>query len=99
MSQIDSFQATLETCQLEDLGFKGNPYTWNNNIPRDENRKLRLDRVVAIKEWRDKFQLSSVTHLSPLASDHLPIVLQIEHLKPKRSQGQKGFKFEESWLL
>ena len=55
MSQIDSFHAALEACQLEDLGFKGNPYTWNNNRPRDENKKLRLDRVVAIKEWRNKF--------------------------------------------
>ena len=27
------------------------------------------------------------------------IISQIEHLKPKRSHGQKGFKFEESWLL
>ena len=55
MSQIDSFHVALEACQLEDLGFKGNPYTWNNNRPRDENKKLRLDRVVAIKEWRNKF--------------------------------------------
>ena len=72
MSQIDSFHAALEACQLEDLGFKGNLYTWNNNRPRNENTKLRLDRVVAIKEWRNKFQLISVTHLSPHASDHLP---------------------------
>ena len=57
MSQIDSFRATLECCHLEDLGFKGYPYTWNNNRPRDANTKLRLDKVVATEDWRDKFQL------------------------------------------
>ena len=99
MSQIDSFWAALKACQLEDLGFKGYQYTWNNNRPGNANLKFRVDKVVATKEWRDKFQLSSITHISQYALDHLPIVLQTEHLKPRRSQGQKGFKFEESWLL
>ena len=71
MSQIDSFRAALEACQLEDLGFKGYPYTGNNNRPANANTKLRLDKAVEPKEWRDKFQLSSVTYLSPHASDHL----------------------------
>ena len=53
MSQIDSFQAALEYCHLEDLGFKGYPYTWNNNKPWDANTKVRLDRAVARKDWRD----------------------------------------------
>ena len=85
MSQIDSFCVALEACQLEDLGFNGYSYTWNNNRPGDANTKFRLDRVVVTNGWRDKFQLSSVTYPSPHASDHLPIVLQIKHLKPRRS--------------
>ena len=97
VSQIDAFRASLEVCQLEDLGFKGYPYTQNNKRPGDANTKLRLDKDVATKEWRDKFQLSSVTHLPPHESDHLPIILQTEHLKPRK--GRKGFMFEEKWLL
>ena len=85
MSQIDSLWAALKACQLEDLGFKGYPYTWNNNRPGDVNIKFRLDRVVATKEWKDKFQLSSITHFSQYALDHLLIVLQTEHLKLRRS--------------
>ena len=76
MSQIDSFWAALKACQLEDLGFKGYVYTWNNNRPGDANIKFRLDRAIVTKEWRDKFQLSFITHLSQYALDHLPIVLQ-----------------------
>ncbi|XP_075650022.1 uncharacterized protein LOC142620549 [Castanea sativa] len=63
----------------------------------DANTKLKLDRAVATKDWCDKFQLSSVTHLPPHEFYHLPIVLQTEHLKPRK--GRKGFKFEENWLL
>ena len=96
-SQIDAFRASLGVCQLEDLGFKGYPYTWNNKRSGDANTKLRLDRAVTTKEWRDKFQLSSVTHLPPHESDHLPIILQTEHMKPRK--GRKGFKFKENWLL
>ena len=58
-----------------------------------------LDRIVAIKPWRDKFQLSTVNHLSPHASDHLPIVLQAKHYGRNRQKAKSGFKFEENWLL
>ncbi|XP_075640505.1 uncharacterized protein LOC142612276 [Castanea sativa] len=62
MSQIDAFREALESCQLEDLGYRGYPYTWNNKRPGDANTKMRLDRAVATKPWRDKFQLSTTKH-------------------------------------
>ena len=57
MCQIDSFCVALEACQLEDLGFDGYPYNWNNNRPGDTNTKFRLDRVVVTNEWRESFSL------------------------------------------
>ena len=65
VNQIDAFRTVLEICQLEDLGYRGYQYTWNNKNPGEANTKLRLDRAVATKAWREKFQLSTVTHLSP----------------------------------
>ena len=44
-SQIDAFCDALEHCQLQDLGFRGYKYTWNNKRPRDANTRLRLDRA------------------------------------------------------
>ena len=55
MSQIDAFREGLDSCQLEDLGYRGYPYTWNNKRLGDANTKMRLDRAVATKPWRDKF--------------------------------------------
>ena len=62
-SQIEAFGETLSSCQLQDLGFKGHPYTWSNKRPGEANTKIRLDRGVANKEWTDKFQLSKIVHL------------------------------------
>ena len=81
MNQMEAFREALEGCQLEDLGFKGYPFTWNNKRLGEANTKLRLDRVVATMEWKNKFQLSSVIHLPPHASDHLPLILQTDQFR------------------
>ena len=75
-SQINEFREALESCQLEDLGYKGYPFTWTNKRPSDANTKLRFNRVVVMKGWIEKFQVSNVVHLLPHASNHLPIAIQ-----------------------
>ena len=92
MNQIDAFRIVLEICQLEDLGYRGYQYTWNNKRPGETNTKLWSDKAVATKAWREKFQLSTVTHLSPHASDHLPIILQTQNYRKNRSSGGRSFK-------
>ena len=99
LNQMEAFCEALKGCQLEDLRFKGYPFTWNNKRPEEANTKLRLDRVVATVEWKNKFQLSSVTHLPPPASDHLPLILQTNQFRKNSMQRRIGFKFEEAWLL
>lgn len=96
---MDDFREALESANLMDLGFKGYPYTWNNRRPGAANTKQRIDRVVSNVAWRDKFPLSTVTHLSSHASDHIPIILQTKSAAKWRPKGCHGFKFEESWLL
>jgi len=40
-AQIDAFRQALDICQLEDLGYKGYPFTWTNKRPGDANTKLK----------------------------------------------------------
>ncbi|XP_065631694.1 protein NRT1/ PTR FAMILY 6.2-like [Quercus suber] len=35
MSQVEVFRDALDDCKLEDLGYHGYPYTWNNKRPGD----------------------------------------------------------------
>ena len=72
-----------------------------HGIIRDQeaNEKIRLDRGVANKAWIGKFPLSRVVHLSTHASNHLPLLLQVQSFDHQRQRNEKNFKFEESWLL
>ena len=83
-SRVNAFREALESCHLQDLGFKGYPCTWNNKRPRAANTKIRLDRGVANEAWLGKFPLSKITHLSTHASDHLPLLLQVQSFDPQR---------------
>ena len=40
-----------------------------------------------------------MNHLSPHASNHLPIVLQTKNYGRNGPKGRSGFKFEKNWLL
>ena len=55
-AEIDAFRNVLDSCSLEDLGYRGYTYTWSNKRPGDANTKLRLDRAVATMEWRVNFR-------------------------------------------
>nr|XP_023923653.1 uncharacterized protein LOC112035046 [Quercus suber] len=97
---IDEFREALEMNELKDLGYKGYQYTWNNKRPGEANTRERLDRAVANGEWREKFPMTTVTHISSHTSDHAPIILQTKSLMDRcKTSGGCGFKFEESWLL
>ena len=47
-SQMEAFHEALEHCHLEDLGFRGYKYTWNNKRLGEANTGVRLDMATAI---------------------------------------------------
>ena len=42
-TQVDTFREALELCQLEDLGYRGYPFTWSNKRPGEASTKIHLD--------------------------------------------------------
>lgn len=75
---MEFFRDTLTRCDLSDLGFTGQPYTWSNCRRGPENIVERLDRVLANFEWRQIYPMAHVYHLPRYKSDHNPIVLKCE---------------------
>jgi hypothetical protein len=49
---MDCFKEALEDCELMDLGFEGDPFTWwNNSHTSDGYIRETLDRAVACGAW------------------------------------------------
>lgn len=87
---------TLSGCNLFDLGFVGEKFTWEKSRGMSGWVQERLDRGVATQSWKNLFPDATVKVLDVAPSDHLPLNLQLNRqvyvLKTKR------FRFENNWI-
>jgi hypothetical protein len=92
---MQMFRDALSSCNLSDMGFSGDIFTWRRGRIRE-----RLDRVVANQGWRDKFPMAAVIHEDFWKSDHRPIMADTEYFDAGqvRNNGTKKM-FEAKWLL
>ncbi|XP_019166615.1 PREDICTED: uncharacterized protein LOC109162348 [Ipomoea nil] len=80
---------------LIDLGFAGPKLTWVKDGASDHIKGARLDRAMCNISWRLKYPDVCVTHLPRFASDHAPILINLE----KRAQplSPACFLFQAAW--
>jgi len=100
-SSTRKFRLALEDCDLHDLGFVGDPFTWRNNHHMASRfTKERLDRAVANTAWRYLFPLVRVTNGDPRHSDHRPIIIDVGSRGHREWSEQVEIlpKFEAKWL-
>ncbi|XP_042964675.1 uncharacterized protein LOC122298899 [Carya illinoinensis] len=90
------FRQTLEHCDLSDLGFEGDRYTWANNRKGRLFTKERLDRVLGNSPWIAKFEDHSIHHQAAYSSYHRPLLITI-HNKLNRQRKERIFRFEAKW--
>ncbi|KAA3460273.1 reverse transcriptase [Gossypium australe] len=94
---MEEFRKVLAECDLLDLGYTGQKYTWEMGNFEDTNIRRRLNRGVANNEWLNLFNDYLVQHLPHSLSDHCPILIQTEI--NSSHGGRNRFKFEFWWLL
>jgi hypothetical protein len=70
------FNDTFNACDLYDLGYCGNKFTWVNNQTDNIHIKERIDRYCANTNWISCFPRYSNKHLLRYTSDHNPILLE-----------------------
>ncbi|KAA3451689.1 reverse transcriptase [Gossypium australe] len=95
-----TFREVLEDCEMIDLGFSGQWYTWERGRLVSNNIRERLDRGVANLEWWDPFPGYVVSHLQHSFSNHCPIVVNTNGdggMHVGRRQWQ--FRFNVDWIL
>ncbi|CAM8999721.1 unnamed protein product [Rhodiola kirilowii] len=94
--QMRNFRRCLEDCELIDLGYTGNKFTYSNKRKENFEVKARLDRVVANSEWRNKFPNAIVKHGFANSSDHVPIVLYVKGVNMAKKRIFR--RFEPMWM-
>jgi hypothetical protein len=96
--QMRVFRECLEECGLNDLGWSGLPYTWDNRQPGDSNVKARLDRALGNTELLADFSVARVQHVSMVESDHCAVLVRMQRKNKNRSQpGRRCFRYENVW--
>jgi hypothetical protein len=97
--QIAQFQDVVEDCGLNDLGFNGLPFTWDNYQEGDYNVKVRLDRALGDVRFVECMGGTRVTHVPTVFSDHSAILVELKKNEvlgrcPKK---RKPFRYENMW--
>ena len=98
---MDAFRNCLEICALDDLGFTGDPFTWQSNWHDVSGyTRERLDRDVANVAWRSMFPLHRVINGNPRHSDHRPVIIELntQDLNGEKRSEPSYFRFEAKWL-
>lgn len=70
MRGVVDFDSVIHDCDLIDMGYQGSLYTWQR-----DGLYLRLDRVLVNDIWNIRLKEAKVHHLSPMKSDHCPLLL------------------------
>jgi hypothetical protein len=97
---INLAQNTLNDCNLVDLGYHGDMFTWTNNQIDNSHIKERLDRYCATTTWINRFPRFTNYHLMNYCSDHNPILLVFgtnnDFRDDKKTKNQLK-RFENIW--
>ncbi|KAL0312850.1 UNVERIFIED_CONTAM: hypothetical protein Sradi_5684300, partial [Sesamum radiatum] len=60
--QINDFRIALIGRKLNDVGFKGQKYTWCNRRQTPETIRAKLDRACVNSTWMGQFPQTTVMH-------------------------------------
>ena len=82
--QMAEFRDCLNRCELVDLGFFRQKFTWCNGRGGAQHTKVRLDRMVANEDWLRLFPEARVRHVAMSISDHCMLMLSFTGRQPKK---------------
>ncbi|KAF4372682.1 hypothetical protein F8388_000849, partial [Cannabis sativa] len=99
LSAISDFQQALDKCDLVDMGFEGQCFTWLNKRQGVAHVQERLDRYFCNQDWHNLFPSVKVINGDFIHSDHRPIAAILENVVCSRQYDKKkSFRFETHWL-
>lgn len=94
-SQCQDFKNFRDEASLIDLGFSGNPYTWENAREGASMIRERLDGSLEKAKWLETFSHTKVLHLPRTYSDQSPIGVALDN---PIVNGSFPLRCKEVWL-
>ncbi|KAE8786302.1 Elongation factor 1-alpha [Hordeum vulgare] len=96
---MNDFRDALDFCELRDIGFEGDMYTWRNHSRQASSYICeRLDHATANSDWCAAFPHAVVRNGDPRHSDHRPIIVYMEGADRGWRRSDHNFRFEARWL-
>ncbi|XP_062075606.1 uncharacterized protein LOC133779692 [Humulus lupulus] len=90
----NDFMNCVSYCQLEDVKFSGNFFTWSNKQQGSDRIYSKIDRVLANQAWVDSFTIAEAIFLNEGIFDHTPAILTVHSDIPS---GKNPFKYFRMW--
>ncbi|XP_042019063.1 uncharacterized protein LOC121766897 [Salvia splendens] len=90
-AEMVDFAETIEDCRVLDPGFDGSDFMWAKNGLFE-----RLDRVLVNEPWAQNFEVTRVTNLPRVSSDHGPVLVRCRI--PSNHSGGRPFRFQNMWV-
>ena len=89
---MDNFREPLEACELCDIGYEGDKFTWRNHSKEvDTYICERLYRATTNAKWCKWFPKFSVINGAPRHSDHRTVIVNTQGVPRMASGGDRGF--------
>ncbi|CAL1354531.1 unnamed protein product [Linum trigynum] len=95
--EMNDFQSCLTDAGLQDLGFNGHQFTWENRRVGGRFIEERLDRFTASDDWRATFPQARVTHLAKERSDNRPMLCDTKGEEDEEPRWGRSFHFDPFW--
>jgi len=92
-AQLQASHDVLMDCELADIGFLGDVFTWQRGKIRE-----RLDRGVANTQWNILFLEAQLINGEMVKSDHRPLIINTEGSCGQHHQREEQRKIEARWL-
>ena len=88
-----AFQQAIDDCNLHDMGFVGDIFTWRRGRIRG-----RLDRGLVNDGWSSLFPNANLEHCNFNHSDHRPLLVDTDFYQGTTPIQEGPKRFEARWL-
>jgi hypothetical protein len=75
VGQITAFREVIHVCGLQDMGYRGTPWTFEKRVVGGSYCRTHLDRSLSSPSWSSRYPLAELHHLTPATLDHSTILL------------------------